>query len=66
MPEKATVNLSQRQHALNPTLAFSVKKPCLMPECALNDGLPSGAVKKSRFGAERHELFPSFHLTWLK
>jgi hypothetical protein len=37
-----------------------------MPECALNDGLPSGAVKKSRFGAERHELFPSFHLTWLK
>ncbi len=29
-----------------------------MPECALDDRLPSGAVEKSGFGAERSRIHP--------
>ena len=47
MTEKPAVNLGQRQHTLNLPLRFGIKEPCLVPERAFDDSLPSRPVEKT-------------------
>ena len=52
------LDMDERQHALDRTVAFGAKKIGPMAEAAFDDALPAGAMEEGRLGASLDEAIP--------